>query len=249
MLFDPSPTQIIMVTYHRPNDFSNCIQSILDNTNCPFHLSIIDNSMGHIDSYLNEYRDLPNVTIYANDTNIGKGASVNKWYPTVMIHNQLAHFVSIDADIVVSEGWLTELIRSFYYLKQATKVAMIAPAICNHDYQTWDYQTSNQMVMHNPIHLNPVFDYYPGLYHNRHTAGPLFIIDTRFFESTGMFYDKQLYGADDGILCARAYRHNAFVGINSNVMVKHLNIDSDDEYIAWKKRNITKDVDLHGRWD
>jgi len=249
MLLDIQPTQIIMVAYHRPNDFTNCVDSILNNTECPYHLSIIDNSAGHIDSYLYQYSKHPNITIYANDYNIGKGAAVNKWYNTIMRHNTLQHFISIDSDIVVPAEWLIELQRSFYYVKRCTKVGLIAPAICNLPHQTWQYQLEHQLIMHDARILEASPDFYPGLYYNRHTAGPLLIIDTQFFESVGLFYDQQLYGADDGNLCLSAHRRKAFIGINSNLLVTHLNNDSDLEYIQWKERNVTKVVDLHGRWD
>ena len=248
MLLDIQPTQIIMVTYHRPNDFILSVQSILNHTECPFHLSIIDNSMGHINDYLDKYRLHPQITVYQNDNNIGKGAAVNKWYHTIMRNNTLSHFISIDSDIIVPPQWLIELQRSFYHMKRSTKVGLIAPAICNSSYETWEYQINHKAVMHNISQIKSAFDEYHGLYYNRYTAGPTLIIDTKFFQTTGMFYDKQLYGADDGFLCATAQRHKAFVGINSNVLVRHINNDSDEQYIRWKERNVTRDVDPHGRW-
>lgn len=238
-----------MVTYHRPNDFLKSINSILENTRCPYHLSVIDNSSGQIDEYLSRFGNHEQITIYHNDTNIGKGASVNKWYNTIMKKNTLSHFVSIDSDIIVPKNWLLDMQRSFYALKRSTKVGMIAPAICHNKHETWSYQLQNRVVMHDTRKMSPAFDFYPGMYYNRHTAGPLFMIDTKFFESTGLFYDKQLYGADDGHLCATASRHKAFIGIDSNILVQHINEDSDQEYISWKFRNVTKDVDLCGRWD
>lgn len=243
------PTQIIMVTYHRPNDFKLSIESIIQNTLCPYHLSIIDNSKGKIDHVLDIYQRNKNITIYRNQYNIGKGAAVNRWYNTIMCNNQLSHFVSIDSDIIVPCGWLLEMQRSFYHTKRATKVGLIAPVIFNNQRETWKYQLSNRAIMHDTSILSPQFHLYPGLYYNRYTAGPLIIIDTKLFETTGLFYDKQLYGADDGQLCATAYKHQAFIGINSNLSVQHINHDSDHEYIQWKERNITMDVDQHGRWD
>jgi glycosyltransferase involved in cell wall biosynthesis len=249
MLLDINPTQIIMVAYHRPNDFKQCVESIIHNTDCPYHLSIIDNSKGKIDQILKQYSKHPTITIYKNNVNIGKGAAVNKWYHVIMHENKLAHFVSIDSDIIVYPGWLVELQRSFYHAKRMTKVGLIAPAICNNQSETWQHQLKNRLIMHDSSKLVQAFDIYPGMYYNRYTAGPLLIIDVKFFESVGLFYDKQLYGADDGQLCAAANINNAFIGINSKVLVEHVNNDSDTEYIQWKARNITMDVDRHGRWD
>lgn len=249
MLLDSQPTQIIMVTYHRPNDFVSSVESIINNTECPYHLSIIDNSTGQIDQYLDRYITHPHVSIYRNDANIGKGAAVNKWFDIIMSNNTLSHFISIDSDIIVPSQWLIELQRSFYHSKRCTKVGLIAPVIRNQQHETWEHQLQTKAVMHNISQLTPAFDQYPGLYYNRYTAGPLLIIDTKFFKTTGLFYDKQLYGADDGHLCATAHRHKAFIGLNSNLIVTHTNNDSDREYVLWKERNITKDVDQHGRWD
>lgn len=243
------PTQIIMVTYHRPNDFTSSVESITNNTLCPYHLSIIDNSKGKIDNVLDKYKHHPHISIYRNDHNLGKGAAVNKWYSHIMRYNQLSHFISIDSDVIVPNGWLLEMQRCFYHTQLMTKVGLIAPVLYNLRHETWDYQLSNKVVMHNTNVIKPAFDIYPGLYYNRSIAGPLLIIDTNLFETTGLFNGKRIYGADDGHLCVTAHKHNAFIGINTNISVQHINEDSDIDYILWKQRNITKDVDQHGRWD
>jgi glycosyltransferase involved in cell wall biosynthesis len=246
MLLDFETTQIIMVSYFRPNDFSKSVASILNNTICPFHLSIIDNSHGGLDEELRKLED-QRITIYRNRTNIGKGAGINRWYGKIMEGSPLDHFVSIDSDIQVPEGWLLRLKKALFAVRSKMMAGIIAPAILND--KSWDDQvTTGKLCMHQTGHFQET-DFHRGLYHNRYTAGPLFLIDRPFFEQNGLYYDKQLYGADDGMLCRAAWNTGRFVGIDSSVQVKHLNEDSTEGYVNWKKRNITKDVDQHGHWD
>lgn len=245
LLVDLEPTQIIMVSYFRPNDFRKSVDSILINTSCPFHLYIIDNSHGGLDKELDQVETDPRVTTYRNDNNLGKGAAVNKWYQKIMGGSSLSHFVSIDSDIQVPPGWLLELKRALSWVQ---KPAMIAPAIVSKPGNTFKKQLENQRLdMHRMGNLYQVD--YNGLFYNRYTAGPLFLIDRKFFESVGLYYQDQLYGADDGKLCKAAAKQNRFIGINSNVEVLHLNEDSTEDYNEWKRRNITKDVDQCGHWD
>lgn len=239
-------TPILMVSYHRPNDFKISLKSILNNTDCPFHLTILDNSCGGLDNELNSIQ-ANNITIYKSDTNIGKASIINKKFIETIGNN--THFITIDADVIVPKKWLTEMKRSYYAVKKNSKPGIIAPTILNSLRDSWPEQLrQNKLTMHQIGNLEEV-KYYNGLYRNRYNAGPLFLIDTEFFKSAGMYYDKQLYGADDGMLCNSAAKMNRFSGINSNVSVLHSNYDSTPEYVNWKKRNITKDEDQRGHWD
>lgn len=246
MLFvDEETTPILMVSYHRPNDFRRSVRSILNNTDCPYHLTIIDNSSGGLDQELSKI-DHKNVTIRKNTKNIGKAVAINEEFVKAV---NTDHFITIDGDVIVPKGWLIELKRSYYAVKRVGKPGIIAPAILDSLTNTWTEQVkNNKLVMHQIGHLKQT-TYYNGLYENRYNAGPLFLIDTQFFKSAGLYYEGQLYGADDGMLCNSAAKMNRFMGINSNVQVIHSNTDSTREYVEWKKRNITRDVDQHGHWD
>lgn len=90
---------------------------------------------------------------------------------------------------------------------------------------------------------------FPHIYRNRYTAGPLFLIDRKFFNSVGGYVQTQLYGNDDGELCKAAARQNRFIGIVTDLEVLHLNGDSTEGYKLWKKQNISKDKDRKGFWD
>ena len=238
-------TPILMVSYHRPNDFIRSVRSVLNNTDCPYHLTIIDNSNGGLDEQLSEINH-KNVTIRRNAKNKGKAIAINEEFVKTV---NTDHFITIDSDVIVPKGWLIELKRSYHAVRTAEKPGIIAPAILDSEEYTWNEQIKcNKLVMHQIGGLEET-NYYHGLYKNRYNAGPLFLIDTQFFRSAGLYYEGQLYGADDGMLCNSAAKMNRFMGINSNVQVIHSNIDSTREYIEWKKRNITRDVDQRGHWD
>lgn len=249
LLVDSEPTQIIMVSYFRPNDFRKSVESVLTNTTCPFHLSIIDNSHGYLDQELDEMEKDPRVTTYRNPTNIGKGAGINKWYSTIMKNTHLDHVVTIDGDVVVPSQWLLNLKRALSEARKHCLVGLIAPAVINSPEDTWETQLKQQKLrMHQYREVKEV-DYYPGLYCNSYNAGLLFMIDREFFEKVELYNDNQLYGAEDGILCKSARRRGLFIGIDSNVVILHSNDDTTKDYNEWKKRNITKDVDQCGHWD
>jgi glycosyltransferase involved in cell wall biosynthesis len=249
LLVDSEPTQILMISYFRPNDFRRSVESVLNNTICPFHLSIIDNSHGGLDNELNWAEEDPRITTYRNETNLGKGAAVNKWYKSITRGSSLDHVVSIDSDIVVPPRWLLKLKRALFAARRHERVGIIAPAIKSRPDRTWKHQiATNNLDMHQIGGLSETF-YHPGLYYNRYTAGPLFLIDRFFFEKVELYYDGQLYGTDDGMLCRAAYVRNRFIGIDSNVEVEHINEDGTPGYHDWKRRNVTKAVDQHGHRD
>ena len=238
-----------MVSYHRPNDLKLSVDSILDKTLIPFHLSIIDNSAKAIDNCLNDYANHPNITIYKNDKNIGKAAAINKWFHKIMANNQNDFFISIDSDIQVEKGWLLEMYKCYYRIKQHIPVGLIAPAICNNLSQNWDYQIKNKhFIIHKAANIKPYYHIYPGLYHNVTNGGGLLAINIQFFIDNDLYYDERLYGGDDGQLCLAAYKKGLFVGINSNVLARHTNIDHDDGYVQWKLRNVSKVIDKYGHW-
>jgi len=249
LLINNNPISIVMVTYHRPNDFKMCVESIIKHTHIPYHLSIIDNSNGAIDKYLDHYVS-NNITIYKNKANIGKAAAINKWFRTITINDKHPFFISIDSDIIVQKGWLTEMVKCYYTATRTVKVGVLAPAICNSYDETWELQIKhNKPIMHNIDKIADSHHIYKGLYYNVTTSGSLIVVNTKFFLNNGMYYDKRLYGGDDGQLCLAAAKSKLFVGINSNLLVKHTNNDSDEQYIKWKARNINGNINECGRWD
>lgn len=233
-----------MVSYFRPNDFEQSLQSILNNTVEPFSLSIIDNSHGGLDNILRKYENNHNISIYRNSSNIGKGRGIMKWYNHIMKSSEHDHFISIDADIKVYPKWLTRLTEA--RRKISTPFAMIAPTIMNNYGEWFNIQLKTGMIMHNPKNMYNIID---EVYYNRYTAGPLLLIDRNFFENIGGYSQDQLYGSDDGKLCKAAENAGRFVGIASNVHVLHLRQDEEIGYQKWKKEHINTDGACIGYWD
>lgn len=244
MLIPSGETQLIMVTYFRPNDLRRCLESIVTNTVGPFRLSIIDNSCGGLEDVFNEIND-ERVVIYRNESNLGKGKGFMRWYNQIMNQHDSEFFVSIDPDLVVPRNWLPKILRAAYTIPNP---GVLAPVLTWKEGDTFDRQkASGKLVMHKD---GPESGFVmPFVYKNRHTAGPLFLIHRKFFEQIGGYVQTQLYGNDDGELCKAAHRKNRFIGIVTDVEVLHLNNDATVEYKEWKKRNVNKDVDGRGFWD
>lgn len=232
-----------MVTYFRPNDLKNCLDSLFQNTEEPFKLAIIDNSNGGLDKILTKIQD-PRVTVHRNEENLGKGKAFMKWYPTIMRNYNHDFFVSIDPDLAVPQGWLTRMLRAAYSLK---KPGILAPVLTRETGDTFDLQRARgRLIMHKEGQGSGFAG--PFLFQNRHTAGPLFLIHRPFFEKVGGYVQTQLYGNDDGELCKAAAKRNCFIGIVTNVEVKHLEQDETPGYKEWKKRNVNKAEDRKGFW-
>lgn len=240
-------THLIMVSYFRPNDLKRCVESILTNTKEPYHLSIIDNSHGGIDTTLNTFTD-PHITIYRNTQNLGKGRAFMKWYAHIIKDSNSDHFISIDSDLLVPPDWLLKLQMAAYRIRGRHPLGVLAPVIMNEVGEDFQHQISNdKVVMHRTTNASSFV--LPNVYRNRHTAGPLFLIDRQFFESVRGYMQTQMYGNDDGELCKAAARQERFIGIVTDVEVLHLNDDATDGYREWKKRNVNMDVDHTGFWD
>jgi GT2 family glycosyltransferase len=242
-----------MVSYFRPNDLRDSVFSILSNTQGPYHLSIIDNSAGGIDSTLNRLQEDASIifgtsiSVYRQPKNLGKGRAFMIWYNTIMKNSKSDHFVSIDSDIVVPPGWLTKMKSASLQVRQKQKLGILAPTIMNKPGEDFASQLAGRMNMHKITKDSHHFNH--RVYSNRYTAGPMFLIDRQFFESAGGYIQTQLYGNDDGALCERAAAQKRFIGIVIDVEVLHLDKDVDIGYREWKKRNVNKDVDQRGYWD
>lgn len=225
-----------MISYFRPNDFERSVQSVLNNTPEPFRLSIIDNSHGGLDATLDKYESHPNIDIYHNSENLGKGKGVMKWYNHIMQSSQTDYFISIDADIEVYPHWLTRFVEA--RRKLTCPFAILAPVIMNKYGDWFAIQRRTGLIMHNQKICHKIID---EVYYNRYTAGPLFFIDRQFFDSVGGYSQNQLYGSDDGKLCKAAANQDRFIGIATNVHVLHLRQDDEVGYQEWKQRHVNTD--------
>lgn len=236
-----------MVSYFRPDDLVKSIYSILNNTHCPFRLYIIDNSKGGIDKHLNSFKNHNDIAIIKNDKNIGKAESFAQHYRKIMRKFKIDHFISIDSDIEVPPYWLINLKMAMHRIKKTQPFGILAPTINNKNNATGMHKLSETTT-----------EIMPSVYYNRHTAGPVFLIDRAFFEDVGGYYghlsrrtrtQNQLYGNDDGKLCHAAAQKDLFVGFISNVEVLHLEQNVDKGYVKWKHQNIQGNTDGKGYWD
>ncbi len=245
MLIEPvEQIELIMVSYFRPNDFKLCINSILENTNGKYHLSVLDNSHGGLDEILTQLTD-SHITIYRNIENLGKGKAIMQWYKTIMRNNHHRQFISIDSDIIVDKGWLDKLQLAALRIKN---FGVIAPTIINDIDDTFDKQLSKKEFIMHKLDKNGKF-IAPAIFQNRYLAGPLLLIDKQLFEKVGGYIQNQLYGNEDGELCKAAFKLKKFVGIATDVKIIHLNNDSTPGYREWKRRNIKGNVDGRGYFD
>ncbi len=239
----PDAMQLIMVTYFRPNDLRQCLESLLANTVEPFRLSILDNSRGGLDDVFEEIRD-ERIVVHRNEKNLGKGRAFMRWYPKIMRGSGAEFFVSIDSDLVVQPGWLSKMLRAAYSVPSP---GVLAPVLTREAGDTFDRQKARgKLVMHREGPESGLVG--PSVYRNRHTAGPLFLIHRPFFERVGGYVQTQLYGNDDGELCKAAHKKGRFIGIVTDVEVLHLEGDVTQDYKDWKKRNVNRDADRKGFW-
>lgn len=243
-------TPLLMVSYFRPDDLTKSVYSILNNTYCPFKLYIIDNSKGGIDNCLDSFKNHNNIVIIKNSTNIGKARSFAQHYYKIMRKFKIDHFVSIDSDIEVPPYWLINLKIAMHRIKRMRLFGILAPTIQNETKQ------KNTISMHKLSETTT--EIIPSVYYNRHTAGPVFLIDRAFFEDIGGYRgslsrrtrnQNQLYGNDDGKLCDAAMQKDLFMGFTSNVEVLHLEQNVDEGYVKWKHQNIQGNIDDKGYWD
>lgn len=236
----PEAVPLIMVTYHRAPLLERCLRSLFLHTPAPFTLDIIDNSAGAIDATLDKITD-PRVTVHRSGQNLGKGRAFMSKY--AQIAKDSDYFVSLDPDLLFQNEWTTDLMR---LMDANPKVAVLAPVLVSSGADNFDGQLARgKLFMHRKGQESRFLG--PGLYQNRHVAGPLLMVRRSFFESAGGFAQDQLYGNDDGELCKSAWREGHITAIATGVRACHLE-DDERGYKEWKKRNVRGGQEK-GFWD
>lgn len=236
---------IIMCSYHRPKDFLCSLNSLLNNTP-NYDIHILDNSCGGLDKEL-EYARAAKCNVIKLPKNIGKGAAFKRYTFDIIKHTK--YFVSIDADIQVPKltngNWLSTLLK---LARTIENFGALAPMASRHFvYDSPEDQLKGHVNMHAlDEHTKLIND---GIYYNRATAGFLYLIDSAFFLSSGGYSGHKIYASDDGYLCNNAVALDKFIGFTSKLLVKHLEFDVDEGYVAWKLRNIDPKVDELGYYN
>lgn len=221
-----------MVSYHRPRDFSSSVDSILTNTDLPYHLTIIDNSCGKLDTQLSKYRDIQSVTIIRNESNIGKGQSFKVHYD--QIETKHKYLISVDGDVIVPQNWLSAMVKIADTIEN---LAILSPELISIDgVPSMHHRTDEILVKDN-------------LFYNKGVAGPLFLFNRYFYEGNGGYPGDCLYGHDDSPMCNKASRLKLFVGYTKKVKCIHSLQDDTPEYRQWRKENIADVTTGTGFWD
>jgi len=233
------PIEIIAISYHRALDFELCISSIISNTTMPYKLTIIDNSNGALDNELNALDQ--NVRIIRNPSNWGKGKSFKFWYNHITKKNDNELFVSLDADVIVPNGWLESMCRDAH---EISNLGALAPTfVKSADDLNKNDPYDGLMYMHvrgNEINKN--------IFHSPKTAGPLLLINKKFYDDVGGYPGDCLYGHDDGYICKMAVKSKRFIGYTESVVCIHSNLDCPHDYTQWKLNNVNKKKE-QGYWD
>lgn len=104
----PVPLSIITVTWNREAMVEQCIQSLLSHTEDPFELIVVDN--GSTDGTLKFLHSLGDrITLIEVGQNMGKGKAANVGFALAQ-GDWIAYF---DSDIIVPEGWLSEVKKAY----------------------------------------------------------------------------------------------------------------------------------------
>lgn len=246
MTIDYDPINIITISYFRPNDFKTCIESVISNTTLPYHLTIIDNSFGILEHELKRFED-HGINIIRNNTNLGKAGSFKRWYPQIIENNTNKYFISLDADVIVPQNWLEGLYRSLTEIKM--DIGAIAPVLT--EGETFEEQVKNKcLTMHGGTNgfatMRKISEH---VYYNHITAGPLLLMEKKFYESIGGYPGDRVYGNDDCYICGESKRRNRFIGFTTLVECMHSRTDETDAYKKWKVENINIAGARNGHWD
>lgn len=241
------PIEIIGISYHRPRDFRTCIESIIENTDLPYNLTIIDNSVGKIDAELSR---LPtHIKVIRNKENLGKGKSFKLWYKHIVGNTNTQYLVSLDCDIKVPQEWLSKLIRATYKINQ--ELGAIAPVLLSSENDSFEeHLKQKDFKMHGGKEGYLIAQKRcDGIYSNRLTAGSLFLINKQFYDKIGGYPGTSIFGHDDGFICGKAIANNLFIGFTTDVECIHLHQDDTDGYRNWKIKNLNKAEVHNGYWD
>ena len=113
---------IIMLTYNALDYTKRCVQSLFQYTNLPFEIVFVDNgSRDGTVAYLKQLKQThPNVTLILNRTNKGFSAGNNQGAQKA----KGKYLVFLNNDVLVSDGWLEDLLTAF---EKDPQIGMVGP--------------------------------------------------------------------------------------------------------------------------
>lgn len=101
---------ICMITYNRLNFTKQAIQSLLEHTDYPYVLTVVDNgSRDGTPDYLMEMEargTIKNLVLLENNLGVAKAANIG-W----VLEPEASHYLKLDNDIVIQkDGWLSQMV-------------------------------------------------------------------------------------------------------------------------------------------
>ncbi|MFA6593817.1 MAG: glycosyltransferase family 2 protein [Candidatus Buchananbacteria bacterium] len=97
---------IVICSYKNKELTAKCLDSLLDSTYINYNIILVDDHSPD-DSVDYFQRHYPEITVIANEVNLGPAASRNRG----INHGQAEYIVTMDNDATLSKTWLTEMIR------------------------------------------------------------------------------------------------------------------------------------------
>jgi GT2 family glycosyltransferase len=190
---------LVVVTWNALEWSRRCIESIVEHTDIPYELIVVDN--GSTDATRDFLREeVRNGTIILNDTNLGFGVAAN----IGAARAQSPILVFINSDVIVSPGWLEPLCRR---LEDDSDTAVAGPMILDLDGRI-DHAGAlfahDAWGMHYGAGDDPGKPEYGLARRVDYVSGACLAVRTRLFHETGGFdpwFETAYY--EDADLCFR----------------------------------------------
>jgi len=115
---EPPLVSIIILTCNQLDYTRLCVESVLKHTRQPYELIMVDN--GSVDGTPGYLQDIPGARIIGNQTNCGFAAGCNQGLAAA----QGDYVVFLNNDVVVTEGWLENLLK---WPEQYPAVGLVGP--------------------------------------------------------------------------------------------------------------------------
>ncbi len=233
---DNKKISIIVPIYNAFEDTKKCIDSVLENTNIPYELILIDDNStdGNISTLLDEMEEIPNIRVLRNKENLGFVKTINKG-----IKNSSGDVVLLNSDTVVTRRWLLKFVFAAYYHERIGTVNPLTNA---------SVVSVPEMGKNNPIprHLNVETmgslierSAYNMLIEAPTGNGFCIFIKRSTIENVGQFDEKfgRGYGEEDDFCMRAGYKNWMSVYDDSNFVYHHRNVSFSTEVKALKERN------------
>jgi GT2 family glycosyltransferase len=130
----PEPVNIIIVTLNAAEYTKKCIESVRKyTTDSPHIITVVDN--GSSETTLDYLRSQPDLTLIANESNVGYGQAVLQGYESAATNLVCV----LNNDIVVSPGWLNSMVKTMHQNPEIAILGPLRPAgFCIHPYLNQD---------------------------------------------------------------------------------------------------------------